>query len=185
VHLPYAMKFDVLTAVLLKIQAVWDVVPCWLVITGWCLKANSQMLCRAHAVPLQFSDSAVSFVKVRAVAGNIRTASPATTLYSNNLRETPRGSRKKSKAGRSLACRFWTTDANSHMLCPCCAVPWPWKVAFRTAWHGCGIACVNQTLSHCVNQMEKTQSKALEARHGMAGERHGMCELALTLNVPN
>jgi hypothetical protein len=46
-------------------------------------KANSHMPCRAravpmpfHAAPLPFSDSAVSFVKVRVVAGNIRTASP-------------------------------------------------------------------------------------------------------------
>jgi hypothetical protein len=54
------------------------------------LKANSHMPCRAravplsccvalvhtwHAVPLPFPDSAVSFVKVRMVAGNIRTAS--------------------------------------------------------------------------------------------------------------
>jgi hypothetical protein len=34
------------------------------------------------------------------------------------------------------------------------------------AWHGRGTACVNQTRPHCVNQMEKTQSKALAARHG-------------------
>jgi hypothetical protein len=55
------------------------------------IMANSHMLCRAHAVPLPccaalihtchaaplpFSDSAVSFEKVRVVAGNIRTASP-------------------------------------------------------------------------------------------------------------
>jgi hypothetical protein len=55
------------------------------------LEANSHMPCRAHAVtlpcraalintchaaPLPFSDSAVSFVKVPVVAGNIRTASP-------------------------------------------------------------------------------------------------------------
>jgi hypothetical protein len=40
------------------------------------LKANSHMPCRSHAVPLPFSDSVVSFVKVRVVAGNIRTASP-------------------------------------------------------------------------------------------------------------
>jgi hypothetical protein len=54
-------------------------------------KANSHMPCHAHAIPLPccaalihtchamhlpFSDSAVSFVKVRMVAGNIRTASP-------------------------------------------------------------------------------------------------------------
>jgi hypothetical protein len=31
---------------------------------------------------------------------------------------------------------------------------------------GRGRAFVNQTRSHCVNQMEKTQSKPLAARHG-------------------
>jgi hypothetical protein len=34
------------------------------------------------------------------------------------------------------------------------------------AWHGRGVACVNQTRPHCVNQMGKTQSKPLAARHG-------------------
>jgi hypothetical protein len=79
-----------------------------------------------HAAPLPCSDSAVSFVKVRVVAGNIRTASPVVltdrlfcsvllplfTVVSmdrceedwyasdNNLRGTPRGSRKKGNAGR-------------------------------------------------------------------------------------
>jgi hypothetical protein len=51
------------------------------------------------------------------------------------------------------------------------------------AWHGRsrgGMACVNQTRPHCVNQMGKTQSKPLAARHGRgtAWARHGMCELA-------
>jgi len=54
------------------------------------LKADLHIACRAHAVPLPCralihtrhavplpcSDSALPFVKVRAVAGNIRTASP-------------------------------------------------------------------------------------------------------------
>jgi hypothetical protein len=31
------------------------------------------------------------------------------------------------------------------------------------AWHGCRMACVNQTRLHCVNQMGKTQSKPLVA----------------------
>ena len=48
---------------------------------------------------------------------------------------------------------------------PCCAV-----ALRRTAWseHGMGrgIASVNQTRSHCVNQMGKTHSKPLAARHG-------------------
>ena len=58
------------------------------------VKADSHMACRAHAIPMSFpchavplihtrhaapppcSDSAVSFVKIRVPAGNIRTASP-------------------------------------------------------------------------------------------------------------
>jgi hypothetical protein len=43
------------------------------------------------------------------------------------------------------------------------------------AWHGRGMACVNQTRPHCVNQVGKTQSKPLS-------ERHGMCELALIIS---
>ena len=34
------------------------------------------------------------------------------------------------------------------------------------AWHGHGMASVNQTRPHCVNQMGKTHSKPLAARHG-------------------
>ena len=84
--------------------------------------------CRAlihtcHAAPLPSSDSAVSFVEVRVVAGNIRTASPTNRPFcsvllplftvvgmdrceedwyasDNDLRGTPRVSRKKLNAGR-------------------------------------------------------------------------------------
>jgi hypothetical protein len=50
------------------------------------------------------------------------------------------------------------------------------------AWHGRGIANVNQTRPHSVNQMGKTHSKTLAARHGRetAWARHAMCESALT-----
>ena len=94
------------------------------------LTADSHIACRSlihtcHAAPLPCSDSAVSFVKVCVVAGNIRTASPTlqqivffvvsyplfTTVgmdrceedwyaSDNNLRGIPRGSRKKPNAGR-------------------------------------------------------------------------------------
>ena len=49
------------------------------------------------------------------------------------------------------------------------------------AWHGRGMANVNQTRPHCVNQMGKTNSKPLVARHGrgMAWARHAMCKSAL------
>jgi len=52
----------------------------------------------------------------------------------------------------------------------------------RAAWarHGHGMASVNQTRSHCVNQMGKTHSKPLAARHdrGTAWALHAMCESA-------
>ena len=49
------------------------------------------------------------------------------------------------------------------------------------AWHGHGIASVNQTRPHCVNRMGKTHSKPLAARHGRgtAWARHTMCESAI------
>jgi len=36
----------------------------------------------------------------------------------------------------------------------------------RTAWSEHGMANVNQTQPHCVNQMGRTHSKPLAARHG-------------------
>ena len=44
---------------------------------------------------------------------------------------------------------------------PCCAV-----ALRRTVWSEHGMASVNQTRAHCVNQMGKTHSKLLAARHG-------------------
>ena len=44
------------------------------------------------------------------------------------------------------------------------------------------MASVNQTRPHCVNQMGKTNSKPLAARHGrgMAWAWHAVCESAFT-----
>ena len=55
---------------------------------------------------------------------------------------------------------------------PCCDLE---KNGMVGAWHGHGMASINQTRSPCVNQMEKTNSKPLAARHvrGTAGARHG------------
>jgi hypothetical protein len=48
------------------------------------------------------------------------------------------------------------------------------------AWvrHGHGMANVNQTQPHCVNQMGKTHSKPLGAWHGRgaAWEWHALCD---------
>jgi hypothetical protein len=54
------------------------------------------------------------------------------------------------------------------------------------SWHGRGMASVNQTLPHSVNQMGKTHSKPLAARHGRgtAWARHAMCESAFNVPLP-
>jgi hypothetical protein len=78
------------------------------------------------------------------------------------------------------------------LIYTCHAMPMPrCAVALRSrfqngmvvAWHGRGMTCVNQTRSHCVDQMGKTQSKPSAKRHGRraAWEWHGVCELTLTL----
>jgi hypothetical protein len=136
-----------------------------------------------HAVPLPFSESAVSIVKVRVVAGNIRTASPIvlTDWYAsdNNLRGTPHDNRKKPNVGTSPTCHTKST--------PRCAVALRsrFQNGMVVAWHGRGMICVNQTRPHRVNQMGKTQSKPLAARHGrgmgVTGKRHGICELTFNL----
>jgi hypothetical protein len=52
---------------------------------------------------------------------------------------------------------------------PCCVV-----ALRRTAWSEHGMASVNQTRPHCVNQMGKIHSRPL-------GERHVMCESAFSV----
>jgi hypothetical protein len=102
-------------------------------------------------------------------------------LLITKLRGTPRGSRKEPNAGRSPTCRLWT---NSHMPCHALAAPMSrCAMALRSRFqngmvmprHGRGLLCVNDTLPHCVNEMGKTQSKPLAARHvsGTAWARHG------------
>jgi hypothetical protein len=59
------------------------------------------------------------------------------------------------------------------------------KNGMVVAWHGRGMTCVKQTWPHCVNQMEKTQSKPLTARYGRgtAWARHGMYELVFSVDL--
>jgi hypothetical protein len=128
-----------------------------------------QPLCCSHAVPLpclaapSFFDSSMSFVKVRVEARNIQT----------ELRMVARRSQRQ--AGRPHA--VWMTNANSHMPCPSCAHAMLCRGLEKSlserhchgmawVWQGPGMACVNQTWPHRINQMGKTQSKPLVAWHG-------------------
>ena len=58
----------------------------------------------------------------------------------------------------------------------CCGIE---KNGMVGAWHGHGMASVNQTRPHCVNQMGNTHSKPLAPRHG-----HGMLCVNRPLSVP-
>jgi hypothetical protein len=155
----------------------------------------------SHAAPLPFSDSAVSFVKVHVVEGNIRTASPATTLYKRCLvshwspaseigtllvttfvelrvvagRSRTRLGRPHAVSGRPMLIHTYHAVT---MPLPCRGLE-----KSLSEQHGRGMACVNQTRPHWVNQMGKTQSKSLAERHGRgtAWEQHGMCELDFTV----
>ena len=70
-----------------------------------------------------------------------------------------------------------------YTTCPETAVLWCGleKNGMVGAWHGHGMASVNQRRPHFVNQMGKTRSQPLAARYGRgtAWERHAMCESAL------
>ena len=145
--------------------------------------------CRAlihtcHAAPLPCFDSAVSFVNVRVVAGNIRTTSPTESFfvvccYHSFPRPCKRCLVSHWPPAFEIGMRLITTLVELRMVAgrsrtrasspharsrrPCCAV------ALRRAWwgwRGRGTASVNQTRPHCVNQIGKTHSKPSAARHG-------------------
>ena len=77
--------------------------------------------------------------------------------------------------------------SDSHSPCHARAMPMPCSdhtVALkRTAWSEHGMASVNQTRPPFVNQIGKTYSKPLAARHGrgMAWARHGHGMLCVNL----
>jgi hypothetical protein len=130
------------------------------------LQCRAALIHTCHAAPLTFSDSTVFFVKVRLVAGNIRTASPTvkrlrmlliTTFVILRLvagRSRTRAGRPHAVSGQSVLIHTCHAHAN--------AVSMPrYVVALRSrfqnsmvmAWHGRGMACVNKKRPHYVNQM--------------------------------
>jgi hypothetical protein len=89
---------------------------------------------------------------------------------------------------------FGSFKADSHIACRAHAVPLPCRAAkglecvfptWFTQWGRVWFIkmwSVNQTRPHCLNQMGKTHSKPLAARHGRGTTwaRHAMCESAFT-----
>jgi hypothetical protein len=137
-----------------------------------------------HATTLPFSDSAVSFVKVRMVTGNIRTESPKVYRIGMLLITTfvdlcAVTGRSWTRAGRphTVFGRLMLIHTCHDMPMPCCTVAL--RRLFHNdmvvAWHGRCMTCVNQTRPQCVTQMGKTKSKPLTAQHGRetAWARHG------------
>jgi len=102
-------------------------------------------------------------------------------LVSNNLRVTPRGSRKKPNAVRSPTCRLSTSDVNSHM--PCCvhavlcrglSLSERHGRSTAWAWHGMAWQLLN-TAALCKSNGKDT----VAILGGTAWTQHAMCELAL------
>ena len=153
------------------------------------LKTDSHMACRAHAVSLPFRAAKglecvfpIWFTQCGRVWFSLATPCPchAPTMPSSQGHSTARPS--------SLECVFpiWFTQCGRVWFtlvipCPCHALTMPFsrpqhstaverrqccgleKNGTVGAWH---MASVNQTRPHCVNQMGKTYSKPLAARHG-------------------
>jgi hypothetical protein len=85
------------------------------------------MPCRvnSHAAPLPFSDSAVSFVKVRVLAGNIRTASPTVLWIAMLLITTFVQLRVVSGRSRTWAGRPHAVSGQPMLIHTCHAVLMP------------------------------------------------------------
>jgi hypothetical protein len=177
------VQWRVIIVAVPKLRDIQYIFPCTCRdgIRGCGVKANSHIPCRSHAAlihtchaaPLPFSGSAVSFVKVRVVAGNIRTASllPVTSFV--ELRVVTGRSRTRAGRQHAVSGRLMLSHIYHAVPMPRCAVALRGRFqnGMVVAWQGNGMTCVNHTRPHCVNQMGKTQSKPLAARHGMGTAR--------------
>jgi hypothetical protein len=84
------------------------------------------------------------------------------------LRVVARGSRTRAGRPHAVCGRPMLIHTRHAMLMPRRAVALRrrFQNGMVVAWQGRGMACVNKTRPHCVNNMRKTQSKPLAARHG-------------------
>jgi hypothetical protein len=128
----------------------------------FCFRADSHIPCRSHAVPLPRPCH-----------------DPATTLpLSCHYPAILRQCRKRAGHPHAVSERPMLIHTYHVVLIPFpCREP---AVTLRgrfqngifMAWQGNGMACVNQTWPHCVNQIGKTQSKPLAEGHGRGTARY-------------
>jgi hypothetical protein len=90
-------------------------------------RSHAALIHTCHVAPLPFSDSAVSFVKVRVVDGNIRTASLLMVTTFVEIRVVAGKSRTRSGRPHAVSGRQMLihTYHDAPMPLSCRAVPWP------------------------------------------------------------
>jgi hypothetical protein len=118
--------------------------------------------------PCHSPNNSVSFVKVRVVDRNIRIASLLLVPTLVKLRVVAGRSRMRAGRLHVVSGRQMKIHTYHAVLIPRCAVALRGRFqnGMVVAWQGNGMACVNQTRPHCVNQMENTLSKPVTERHG-------------------
>jgi hypothetical protein len=125
------------------------------------LPCRATLIHTCHASPLLFSNSAVFFVKVR---GNIRNASITVwrigmLLITIFVEIRVIAGRSRTRAGRLHAVSGQPMLIHTRHAMPvprpCRAVPWPWEVAFRTAWSWHGM-CESNTAELCKSNGKDT-----------------------------
>jgi hypothetical protein len=116
--------------------------------------------CRSSAMPLPFSDSTVSLVNVRVVAGNIRTASPTVERVGMLLITTFVEIRVVAGRNRTWAGHPHAVSGRPMLIHTCHVMPMPPPYALYRG-------------------LEKSPSE--RNGRGMAWARHGMCESSTVL----
>ena len=134
-----------------------------------CIKDDSHITCRAHAVPLPWP-----------------AAKGLECVFSIWFTQCGRVWFTLVMPCSDHAVLLKATAEHGRLLTAvlCCGLE---KNGMVEAGHGHSMASVNHTRPRCVNQMGKTYFKTLAARHGRgtAWEKHAMCESAFNHFLTN
>ena len=139
------------------------------------LMADSHITCRAHAASMPFPCHAMPL--------RVKSVSFPFDLHSAALSDSylPRRAHAMLWPCRSSQ-GHGTTRPSLDGRAVLCGLE---KNGMIREWHGRGVASMNQTRPHCVNQMGKTRSKPSAARHGRgtAWARHGHGMLCVWISL--